>query len=326
MKRLRLDAWLARRGLHVLGLALGLLAGCATGAKPTPAPVRPAAPAAAPAPTPAAVMWGRDGDLAVGPLLWQVERRDGRALFLFGTMHTEMAASIRPEVWERFRGSRTVAFETDVTAFTGPAMMAKAILPPDQSLDTLVGAEAWTRLRDYLKSAIPEPALTRLRPWFVVSFVLVQASGLKPGDEPMDLALMKAGRDLGKTLRFLETPDEQLDLLARTLDAKAVAALAMRLEALPGVLQRMTTAYRAGDVRALEALLADPEARLALGSEQARVLLGARNERWLPVVEQMAAEGGGFLAVGAGHLPGMDGLVALLRARGYQVTRVSNAR
>jgi uncharacterized protein len=137
---------------------------------------------------------------------------------------------------------------------------------------------------------------------------------------------MKAGRDLGKTLRFLETPDEQLDLLARTLDAKAVAALAMRLEALPGVLQRMTTAYRAGDVRALEALLADPEARLALGSEQARVLLGARNERWLPVVEQMAAEGGGFLAVGAGHLPGMDGLVALLRARGYQVTRVSNAR
>jgi uncharacterized protein YbaP (TraB family) len=322
MKRPRLDPWLACRGLHVLGLTLGLLAGCATGAKLDSAPVH----AAAPAPAPAPVTWGRDGDLAVGPLLWQVESRDGPALFLFGTMHTETAASIRPEVWARFRTARTVAFETDVTAFTGPAMMAKALLPPDQSLDTLVGAEAWTRLRDYLKTAIPEPALTRLRPWFVASFVLVQASGLKPGDEPMDLALMKAGRDAGKTLRFLETPDEQLDLIARTLDARTVAALALRLEALPGVLQRMTSAYRAGDVGALEAVLADPEARLALGTEQARVLLGARNERWLPVVEQMVAEGGGFLAVGAGHVPGTDGLVALLRGRGYQVTRVPNAR
>jgi TraB/PrgY/gumN family len=61
--------------------------------------------------------------------------------------------------------------------------------------------------------------------------------------------------------------------------------------------------------------LADREARLGLGEEQLRLLLGARIERWLPFVEQLVAEGGGFLAIGAGHLPGADGLVALLRAR-----------
>ena len=54
-----------------------------------------------------------------------------------------------------------------------------------------------------------------------MSLVLLQASGLKSGDDPMDLALMKAGRDAGKTLRFLESADEQIDLVARTFDAKA---------------------------------------------------------------------------------------------------------
>jgi uncharacterized protein YbaP (TraB family) len=318
MKLLRLAA------RAVLGLAVGLLVGCAGGGSPAPTPAPTQAPAAAPAPAP--VTWGRDGDLAVGPLLWQVESRDGRPLFLFGTLHTETGASVRQEVWARFRASRTVALETDITAFTGRAMMAKALLPPGESLDTLVGNEAWPRLRDHLKSAIPEAALVRLRPWFVVSFVLMQASGLKPGDDPMDLALMKAGRDAGKTLRFLETPDDQIDLVARTFDGKAVAALAMRLEALPGVLQRVTSTYRAGDVRGLEAVLVDREARLALGDDQVRGLLGARNERWLPLVEQLVAEGGAFVAVGAGHLPGPDGLVALLRARGYQVTRVPAGR
>jgi uncharacterized protein YbaP (TraB family) len=88
----------------------------------------------------------------------------------------------------------------------------------------------------------------------------------------------------------------------------------------------MTAAYRTGDVRGLEAVLTDEQHRLGLSEDQLRLLLGARNERWLPFVEKLVAEGGGFLAAGAGHLPGTDGLVALLRARGYQVTRVPAAR
>jgi uncharacterized protein len=326
MRLMRLDPRVARRGLRALGLALGLLAGCAIGARPTATPTATPTPALVPAPAPTPLAWGRDDDLAAGPLLWQVDGRGGAPLFLFGTMHTETAASVPPAAWERFRASRALALETDVTAVSGPAMLSKALLPPGESLDTLLGAEAWTRLRDHLRSTIPEPALARLRPWFVVSLVLLQASGLTPGDDPMDLALMKAGRDAGKTLRFLESADEQIDLVARTFDVKAVAALATHLEAVPAVLQRMTAAYQAGDVRALEAVVADKESRLGLGEDQVRLLLGARNERWLPFVEQLVAEGGGFLAVGAGHLPGTDGLVALLRARGYQVTRVPAAR
>jgi len=53
-----------------------------------------------------------------------------------------------------------------------------------------------------------------------------------------------------------------------------------------------------------------------------RLLLSARNERWIPFLEQLAHEGGAFVAVGAAHLVGKDGVVALLRAHGYRVARV----
>lgn len=300
------------RGVCILGLALGLLASCAIGGQLAPAPV-PAA-------------WGHEGDLALGPLLWQVEGRGGGALYLFGTMHTETASSVSPTVWQRFQDARTLAFETDLTALGVEAVVMKALLPPTESLDTLLGAEAWDKIRDYLKDTMPEQALIRIQPWFVVSLVLLKASGLKPGEDMMDLALMKRGRDAGKALHFLESPEEQSDIVARTFDAKAVAALATNIDRLPALIQRMTASYRTGDVRGLEAVLADKEHRLGLSDDQLRLLLGARNERWMPLLERLTAKGDGFVAVGAGHLPGKDGLVALLRERGYRVTRVPAAR
>lgn len=52
-------------------------------------------------------------------------------------------------------------------------------------------------------------------------------------------------------------------------------------------------------------------------------LLRVRNERFLEKIAPELAEGGVFLAVGAAHLPGETGLVAMLRAAGYEVSRIA---
>ena len=46
------------------------------------------------------------------------------------------------------------------------------------------------------------------------------------------------------------------------------------------------------------------------------------SERMVKRAEPLLAKGGTFLAVGAMHLPGQEGIVELLRARGYRVTPV----
>ena len=52
-----------------------------------------------------------------------------------------------------------------------------------------------------------------------------------------------------------------------------------------------------------------------------KAVIAARNKAWLPKLDRAMRKGGVFAAFGALHLPGEEGVVALLRAKGYTVTR-----
>ena len=52
------------------------------------------------------------------------------------------------------------------------------------------------------------------------------------------------------------------------------------------------------------------------------LLLVGRNKNWIPIMEKMMISKTTFFAVGAGHLGGKNGVIALLRKQGYKVTAV----
>ena len=81
--------------------------------------------------------------------------------------------------------------------------------------------------------------------------------------------------------------------------------------------------YGRGDVArvvaAMVAWRATPD-DLAMWDEQRRMMLAERNQAWVAPLERIfAGEGTHFVAFGCGHLPGTDGVVALLRAKGWDV-------
>jgi uncharacterized protein YbaP (TraB family) len=51
-------------------------------------------------------------------------------------------------------------------------------------------------------------------------------------------------------------------------------------------------------------------------------LLDDRNKRWIPIIEKLIAEKSTFIAVGAGHLGGPNGVIRLLEAEGYTLTPI----
>lgn len=246
----------------------------------------------------------------------------GGKLQLFGTMHTEDLTAMPNVAAERFAAAHTVAFEADVDNMNVAKLLSVAMLPLTQSLDELIGPEAWQRLKDYLGGTIPPALLRRARPWFAVSLILVKVSGVQASTQTMDKALLGQGRSGNKTVRFLETVDEQLAMLDKTLDAATLVALLAVLEQLPPMFQAMADAYRSGDITTLERVVAQTDKRWGGADQKMQGVFGTRNERWIPFLEKLASQGGAFVVVGAGHLPGKDGLVALLRARGYRVSRV----
>jgi uncharacterized protein YbaP (TraB family) len=46
-----------------------------------------------------------------------------------------------------------------------------------------------------------------------------------------------------------------------------------------------------------------------------------RNRRWIPRIESCMSTGSCFVVVGAAHMVGSDGLIAMLRAKGYRITQ-----
>ena len=80
-------------------------------------------------------------------------------------------------------------------------------------------------------------------------------------------------------------------------------------------LGQMRATYDAGDL--------DGMARLLIVPRIAPRLVYARNDRWLPALEHMLADRGGFVAVGLAHLIGDRGLPELLARAGYTVIRAT---
>src|SRR4029078_4174580 len=80
---------------------------------------------------------------------------------------------------------------------------------------------------------------------------------------------------------------------------------------------KLTTAWKSGDANAVE--------QLVLGNLKSEPALYQRllvdpNKTWLPKIEALfARKGHALVLVGAAHLVGPDGLVSMLKAKGYTV-------
>jgi hypothetical protein len=122
-----------------------------------------------------------------------------------------------------------------------------------------------------------------------------------------------------------ETIDEQLGFLANLspqLQHQMLLEAIDEAEQGPQELAQMTRAWERGDTSALERIVVE-EMRHDY-PELYQVLFVRRNQAWLPVIQhELQGQGVAFVAVGAGHLLGPDGLVAQLRARGVRVDRLT---
>jgi uncharacterized protein YbaP (TraB family) len=218
--------------------------------------------------------------------------------------------------------------EADPASLGPSAAMQAMMLPAEQSLSAIVGAELWGRLTTELGGEVPEAALDRLRPW-AVSVVFVQhwvrghlASSPSDG---MDLTIIAGARSREQPLVFLEEAQWQLDLIGDIPDAYFLDSLA-EMVGEEGEAERqiagLVESYVHGDLPAIEAIVFDPE-DMARTPEYYDLFLYRRNAAWMVTLEPLLRDqGNAFVAVGLAHMLGPRGLVEGLRAKGFTVTRL----
>ena len=276
----------------------------------------PAAPAPRVAPAASAAAAPSTGPVveANGPALWEIQGRKG-PLYLYGTIHTGGEEYVPQMAWDKLAESTTFVMEADIDGIDQIAILGRATLPSGETLDQKMSPEAWRKLVAATQGVLPELLMRRMKPSFVMSFVLLT---LLPGSPPVDQILKERAEDQGATIEYLESWEQQLDALEAVIDVKALVETVDDMDKVRATLDGLLAAYRAGDLAVIEELSV-----VSAGGEEAHeILLVSRNKAWIPRIEAYLAKGRVFLAVGVGHMPGKDGLLAMLRARGHTVTRV----
>ena len=263
---------------------------------------------------------------ADNPPLWKV----GDKVTLFGSFHL-LPPAVKwrtPALEQALQESLTVVFETDSSEATGekgmqPLVVKYGLLPAGQSLSAILPAKTNVELERVAGDLrLPVANLSSMRPW-LAGLVLGVQSMINQGYDPakgVEQQLIAWARQNDKAFASLETLESQIRIFADLTRDEEIILLAVSLRQIremPGALNDLLAAYRKGDLATLERLL-----NAGFNEQPAlrRKVLGERHRQWLPRIEKMIATGRPHvIVVGAAHLVGPDGLVAMLRAKGHKV-------
>jgi len=269
------------------------------------------------------------------PMLWRIDGEGGR-VYLLGSMHMLQPSDypLAPEVLAAQADAEELVFEVDPAEMRSGAssgqMMRLGALPTGESLQQHVSTETWQALQGYVDGGgfLPMSAIERMRPWFLsvtLAIMEMQRAGLNPA-HGLDQHFMRQQARDGKPAAGLEAVSDQLALLSGGSDAEQEQQLRQTLDQLAdfdGYIGRMHALWRSGDADGLHAMIA---AEMKDYPALYRRMFVDRNRAWIPRIEAHIADAGDeLIIVGAAHLPGEDGVIELLRARGHRVERVTAA-
>ena len=262
------------------------------------------------------------------PPVWVV-KSDHATVVLFGSLHVLPYGLdwLPPEVSEGLAKADDVWFELPMDAANqarvGELARDRGTYPTGESLSGALGAAQWARLtRDAAKVGLAPAALDRLRPWLADVVLSLALDGLDGASGANGVeARIAALTPSAARRRALETPEEQIELLAGAPPADQFAGLTSTfrdIEDKKHAYRRLVAAWIDGDLVRLQREVLDP-LRIKTPILYDR-LIRDRNRRWVAALQDRLSGGGtAVVIVGLGHLVGPDGVPAQLRARGLRV-------
>ena len=272
-------------------------------------------------------------------LLWRIEGRGAKPSYLFGTMHSSeaIARMFDDLVLRALARSRVVATELPgastrkVAAELRRLVASRSFRVGGDSLDSLpseVRRQVETRLS---RAGVPINVAAQLQPWYLA--LTLSRSRCAPPDagvdtETADARIERLATEQGSTLMPLETPVEQVDALASIPDETALRMLKeatlkdLKPEDVEETISGLYSSRRIGYILAMRGPMWAGFFDADGYADFISAFITRRNATMLQRALPIIAGGEAFLAVGALHLPGDNGLVELIRRSGYSVTRI----
>ncbi|WP_139974792.1 TraB/GumN family protein [Ochrobactrum sp. CGA5] len=271
-------------------------------------------------------------------LLWKVDKDGVAPSYLFGTIHLSdpRVLTLSRAAIDAYRSASTVVIETtdvldpktflrlkleqpDLLLFTDGSTL-KSHIPPERR------AEIEQKLAE---RGIVLDAVAKMKPWVLTSLLALpecERERKSEGEKSLDERLALDAQTEGRSVLGLESAAEQLEAMNRMpLDfhLRNLVATVDYGDKIEDALETTTALYLKGEIgmimpslrKIVPDSLSEEDYELFL-----KYLISDRNhvmaDRAVPIIDK----GNAFIAVGALHLPGKEGIIELLRAKGYRVT------
>ncbi len=263
--------------------------------------------------------------------LWKISSDRG-TMYVQGSAHVLKAENypLAPAIEQAYSNATTLVLEVDMADMTSPAtqqlIMGKAMLTQPDTLKTVLTPPTYAALEAACADAgLPIAALQPFKPWFAtISLALVKMQTLGVDAElGLDKYFFGKATTEGKKVIGLETVDFQIalfDSLAEENPDDFVNRSLVDLKLLETDLARVIEAWETGELAELETLLRksfDDYPKLY------DKFITARNKTWVKKLSKLIQDDGTcMVVVGAGHLPGEEGVINLLKKKGFAVEQL----
>ncbi len=254
-------------------------------------------------------------------MLWKISGKGlEKPSFLYGTIHIQdkRVFAYGKEVSEAFEQSEVYAMEIVLDEISKEDM-EPVIYMKKKDLKDLYTQEEYDLIDEYCqkKMGVDLSFLGKMKPFFLSS-QLMQIDMPKDMDRPLDADFLKKARQLGKKIVGIEKLKDQMAAIDQ-ISIKEQAELLLKgvqdsvnnME----VFENLVKAYLHFDFESIQTLLSDT----TLPEKFQEALLIKRNKKMARRIAKIAKKNSSFNAIGAAHLWGERGVIALLRKKGYTV-------
>lgn len=260
-------------------------------------------------------------------LLWKIEKPGERESFLYGTMHVgdSRVTSLSPEVERAFLESDHFVMEMLLNFKSMGLVTSASFFNDGSTLQEVMRVEEYKSLTNLLNKRIflTEKVLKNMKPWAVLMMLMIPVEQQLQASAVLDMVLFRRASLRKIEVTGLETAQEQIAVFESMSIEDQVWMLNRSIKGIDSTDAQMPNMLNAYLQRDLEQLVLMQRKFMVEDSEIddrfMYQLLELRNKRMADRMEPVLKQGNAFIAIGALHLPGENGVLHLLEQQGYSV-------
>lgn len=259
-------------------------------------------------------------------LLWKISGNGlSKPSYLFGTIHITCDATLDKNILKALDETGQLYLELDMD---DPAMMSEMMngiaMKDGKKMSTLASPEDFQIVNAFVKEnlGISLSMVESYKPFMISAMMFTKMIDCPA--QSFEAELMKVAKAQSEEVYGLETIQEQMtvfdDIPYEDQMKDLVKSAKSGLDKEKAEFKKLMDSYNNKDLNVLMALMNDTESPMY--SDHNDVLLADRNKNWIPKIEKITKEKSTFFGVGAAHLAGDNGVINLLRKKGYKVEAV----